>query len=177
MAQWSSGPRGHGATGPLDLFIRYNLPVAKKIPEDQQWYADGLQFTCTQCGNCCTGPPGYVAFTKEEADAIADYLGITVKEFRKRFTHKVFGIDSLEERPSQFGFDCIFLKRDDSDKAICSIYPVRPAQCRTWPFWSDNIESPRTWKKTQGLCPGSGSGQLYPVEEIRILRDATPKPL
>ena len=29
------------------------------------WYADGLPFTCTQCGDCCTGDPGYVWVTDE----------------------------------------------------------------------------------------------------------------
>ena len=38
------------------------------------WYADGLQFTCTQCGDCCTGDPGVVWVTDEELKAIADHL-------------------------------------------------------------------------------------------------------
>ena len=24
------------------------------------WYNDGLRFTCTRCGHCCTGEPGFV---------------------------------------------------------------------------------------------------------------------
>ena len=28
--------------------------------ESAPWYRDGLRFTCTRCGNCCTGAPGYV---------------------------------------------------------------------------------------------------------------------
>ena len=30
------------------------------------WYEDGLRFSCSQCGNCCTGPPGAVWFTDNE---------------------------------------------------------------------------------------------------------------
>ena len=41
------------------------------------WYRDGLQFECTQCGNCCTGDPGYVWVTPEEIKAIAAKDGIT----------------------------------------------------------------------------------------------------
>ncbi|MFM1805538.1 MAG: hypothetical protein RL136_2417, partial [Planctomycetota bacterium] len=29
------------------------------------WYAEGLRFECTQCGNCCSGGPGAVWFTPE----------------------------------------------------------------------------------------------------------------
>ena len=141
---------------------------------DQEWYAGGLRFTCTQCGKCCTGPPGYVQFTEEEATNIADHLDVTVAEFRKRYTHMVHGIESLEERRSRYGYDCVFLKRDDSNGVLCSIYAVRPMQCRTWPFWHGNLESPQTWAQTKDVCPGSGNGKLYPVEEIRILRDNTP---
>ena len=35
------------------------------------WYADGLQFECTQCGDCCTGAPGYVWVNKSEIEALA----------------------------------------------------------------------------------------------------------
>jgi Fe-S-cluster containining protein len=46
------------------------------------------------------------------------------------------------------------------------VYPVRPPQCRTWPFWESNLESPEAWQKTCDDCPGSGQGELIPVEEI-----------
>ena len=41
----------------------------------RKWYADGLHFECTQCGNCCSGPPGYVWVTKQDIKAIARHLG------------------------------------------------------------------------------------------------------
>ena len=41
-------------------------------------YADGLRFECTQCGNCCTGPPGRVWFSEEEGEAMAENLGVDV---------------------------------------------------------------------------------------------------
>ena len=40
------------------------------------WYDDGLRFECTQCGNCCTGPPGMVWFTPEEGRRMAEGLGL-----------------------------------------------------------------------------------------------------
>ena len=40
------------------------------------WYAEGLRFECTQCGNCCSGGPGAVWFTSEEAGGMARALGL-----------------------------------------------------------------------------------------------------
>lgn len=140
----------------------------------QEWYADGLSFTCTQCGNCCTGSPGYVMFDEKEARDIAEHLGISVTQFRSKYTHTTHGVESLQERKGKRGYDCVFLKFDKDDKALCSVYPVRPTQCRTWPFWSNNLQSPRDWQHVTRICPGSGKGQFYPIENIRILRDRTP---
>ena len=143
------------------------------MPE-AEWYEDGLRFECSQCGNCCTGPPGYVWFTEEEAGRIAEHLGLTVAQFRRRYTHPVHGSESLNEVQSEDGYDCIFLRRDDAGKALCSIYPVRPRQCRTWPFWTENLRSSRDWARTARGCPGCNHGELVPIEEIRIRRDGTP---
>src|SRR5262245_18529291 len=32
-----------------------------KIAVSEPWYQDGLEFTCTRCGKCCTGEPGFVS--------------------------------------------------------------------------------------------------------------------
>ena len=60
--------------------------------------------------------------------------------------------------------DCTFL---DGRTRRCSIYPVRPAQCRTWPFWNSNLESPEMWKRGQNVCPGMGQGELVQLETIQ----------
>jgi hypothetical protein len=39
--------------------------------DEHPWYKDGLRFTCTGCGDCCTGAPGYVWVNKEEIEALA----------------------------------------------------------------------------------------------------------
>ena len=140
------------------------------MPEEP-WYADGLQFTCTQCGNCCTGPPGYVWFTEEEAGAISEYLQIDIKTFYRRYTHKIHNRRSLNEEKTPQGHDCVFLSRTENGKALCSIYPVRPVQCRTWPFWPENLASSAAWRRAAKTCPGINHGDYYPVEKIRIIRD------
>ena len=86
----------------------------------QEWYADGLKFSCTQCGNCCSGPPGYVWFTDEEAEAMAESLQLDVPTFLRRFAHTVNGNWTLNENvnPQGKGYDCTFLRRDDQGKAL-----------------------------------------------------------
>ena len=127
--------------------------------EAPPWYADGLQFTCTQCGNCCTGDPGFVWVTDEELEAIAAFLGRPVREVRDLYARKSRGRVTLRERANG---DCVFF---DARKG-CTVYPVRPAQCRTWPFWESNVATPEDWERTCRVCPGSGQGEVIPVEEI-----------
>lgn len=125
----------------------------------EPWYRDGLRFRCTRCGKCCTGAPGFVWINEEEVQALADYRGASVEETLALFTRQVGRRRSLKERANG---DCIFYDRTKG----CTIYPVRPRQCRTWPFWASNVATPEAWEKTCEVCPGSGQGDLIPVEEI-----------
>ena len=141
-----------------------------------EWYADGLRFACTQCGNCCTGPTGFVWFTEEEGKALAKKLGVSEAEFYRDYARTIDGQWSLNERKTEHGFDCIFLDRDTvPGKAICGVYQARPMQCKTWPFWPENLRTQRTWLSVKRAtpCPGMDSGNLVPIEKIRIQRDAT----
>ena len=125
----------------------------------EPWYHEGLRFRCTQCGDCCTGAPGYVWVEDDEVAAIAAHLGEDCDEVRARFTRAVGRRRSLRERANG---DCVFY-----DKAAgCTIYPVRPGQCRTWPFWDSNTRTAKDWQRTCEVCPGSGQGDLISVEEI-----------
>lgn len=139
-----------------------------------EWYAGGLRFSCTQCGNCCTGPPGTVWFTAAEGAAIAGSLGIEIAEFYAQYAQKVEGRWSLKENLVGSGYDCVFLDRTSSGAALCSVYGNRPTQCRTWPFWPENLTSERTWQmvKRRTPCPGMDTGTLVPIERIRIIRDS-----
>lgn len=154
--------------------IPYNTPMSQRQP----WYAPGLSFQCTQCGNCCTGGPGYVWFSGEEGKQIAQYLGLEEKDFRKRFARRQLGRWTLEEVKSDRGYDCVFLRRDTEGKALCSIYPVRPTQCRTWPFWPSNLSSRAAWNRAAKRCPGMRQGgQFVPVEQVRIIAASNPSGL
>ena len=125
----------------------------------EPWYADGLRFECTRCGKCCTGTPGYVWVTEEGLEAIADFLGQPLDEVRATRTRTAHRGLTLREKANG---DCVFYDRTEG----CTIYPVRPPQCRTWPFWESNVASPEAWQQTCDVCPGSGTGELIPAEEI-----------
>lgn len=43
--------------------------MTESSSDNLPWYAPGLSFTCTQCGNCCTGEPGVVWVSDEEIHA------------------------------------------------------------------------------------------------------------
>jgi Fe-S-cluster containining protein len=148
-----------------------------KLPIVQPWYAaDGLRFTCTQCGNCCTGAPGAVWMSAEEMRRLAEHLKMSVQKMADKYCRKIGERWSLKERVSPKGeYDCIFLKTIDEngkERRICSIYEVRPLQCRTWPFWPEIIKSPESWAKAHERCPGMDHGKRYSQEQIESLRDA-----
>jgi Fe-S-cluster containining protein len=126
---------------------------------NEPWYSEGLAFQCTRCGNCCTGPPGYVWVNDDEVRVLADFKGETVAEFMARFTRVVEEVRSLREKPNG---DCVFFEREKG----CTVYPHRPRQCRTWPFWESNLQTPADWKETRRVCPGAGQGELISAEEI-----------
>jgi uncharacterized protein len=125
----------------------------------EPWYADGLHFTCTQCGKCCTGEPGYVWVTEAEIAAIAEFIREPADQVTQLYTRRAKGRRTLKEKANG---DCVFFERGQG----CTVYSVRPPQCRTWPFWDSNVATPEDWDRTESVCPGSGEGELIPVEEI-----------
>ncbi len=132
----------------------------------REWYHSGLAFECMQCGNCCSGPPGYVWVTKKQVKMIARFLGRTDDRLPKTQLRRVGLRHSLTERANG---DCVFLKRD-GHKIACLIYPVRPLQCRTWPFWTANLTSAETWNRAHQTCPGINQGPLHDFESIEETR-------
>ena len=83
----------------------------------------------------------------EEIEAIAEFRAETAEEVTALYTRSASHGRSLREKANG---DCIFYDQRDG----CTIYAVRPRQCRTWPFWECKV------------CPGSGQGDLIPAEEI-----------
>lgn len=149
-------------------------------PNDTEWFARGgagepagLRFSCTMCGNCCTGPEGFVLVSDAEVSALAKRLGVGEAEFIERYTRVLPNGRSLIERETHAGHDCVFLDRDAvPGQAVCGVYEDRPAQCRTWPFWPSNLEGERSWKRAGAICPGINRGTLHTPAQIRVQRDA-----
>ena len=133
------------------------------------------------CGNCCSGSTGAVVFSEQEAVNMAAKLAIPVPDFYKIYARKRGRGESRrwelkEVRRANKDYDCVFLDRNTMPgKAICSLYKDRPLQCKTWPFWPENLESPEAWEEAkQGPegCPGIGKGNvLVPYDEIIQTRD------
>jgi len=139
-----------------ELAIPEQTPTTQTSP----WYQDGLQFTCSQCGDCCTGPPGVVWASEEELLEIAEYLGKPIGEIRLFHTRIIRGRVSLTEFANG---DCTFF---DSKNRKCTVYPARPVQCRTWPFWNSHLKNETAWKKVCEVCPGAGEGTFFSLEQI-----------
>lgn len=132
------------------------------------WYAQGLRFACTQCGNCCRnhGDYSFVNLAASELEQIPRFLGISTEEFLARYCSKEPGhFPTLRMDAPQ----CPFLDAS----ARCTIYPVRPMQCRTWPFWRSNLEQAVWEGPLRERCPGIDQGRHHSAQEIDAIADAT----
>lgn len=100
-------------------------------------------------------------------------------DFLQAYSRVEFGRRTLKEIVNNNGeYDCVFLRENKEGQRGCSIYDVRPQQCRTWPFWPENLKTPKHWQRAAVRCPGMGAGGLtgqgkfYPIEDIRVIRDS-----
>lgn len=110
-----------------------------------------FDFHCTACGQCCSGG-GVVYFTKEDLKNIQESLKTAPEQpswasaFLKGGVFREGKHGYLEHDSSE---DCIFL-----EEGRCSIYRLRPLQCRTYPFWPSVFESKSSFKENKKGCPG-----------------------
>lgn len=106
-----------------------------------------FRWSCKRSGNCCAIPGGFVRVTAADVEAIAAHLGIPAAAFRSRFVQA-----DGERLKDGLGNRCVFLA--DGREAACTIYPVRPARCRSFPFWPELREDPGLLALVQRTCPG-----------------------
>lgn len=136
--------------------------MAKRGPEYNQAYYRRvpLHFSCTQCGACCKGGGDYHVFVdREEARALCDYLGLSWPWFRRRYLIRSEGELVVQSRKDG---RCIFL----DDRGRCSVYPARPRQCRSYPFWPEVVATAGSWRREARRCEGIGRGARVPVSAI-----------
>lgn len=122
------------------------------------FFSDGLRFECIRCGACCTGEPGIVRVSEAEILCIADWLKRSVDEFFQESIERIAQGYGIRERKDGA---CMFW-RDTG----CSIYPVRPQQCRLYPFWFKLLRNRAAWEAEKKRCPGIGKGRCYAEAEI-----------
>lgn len=126
-----------------------------------EFYKDGLKFSCQRCSCCCRHEPGYVFLSENDLVKMYKRVDMPRKKFIKKYCRVVDlgGIKrlSLIEKENN---DCIFW-----DKG-CTVYEVRPLQCKSFPFWAHNLINEETWNSVANSCPGVGRDELHTKEEI-----------
>jgi len=122
-----------------------------------------LKFECQPgCTNCCR-QQGFVYITEQDLVRIAKFIKMTAADFERRYVYRTKHLLRLRmPRHTQ----CHFLLEGG-----CSIHPVKPTQCRIFPFWPELTGSKREWRKTAAWCPGIGKGKLVQIETARGLSE------
>jgi uncharacterized protein len=138
-------------------------PISREY-QRAAFFDDGISFACTQCGRCCTGETGTIYVTRSELTAIAGYLQVRKAEVIARDLYPFKDSYSIRELPDG---RCRFFQDG------CTIYAVRPFQCRSFPFWFDNLRSAARWDQVRRMCPGVGQGRRFSKEEIMVSALAT----
>jgi Predicted Fe-S-cluster oxidoreductase len=134
-----------------------------------EFWQKGLKFTCKRCLYCCSGEPGFVFLQEEDVKNISEYLKISGEDFLMLYTRKVEeGGKTLISLKEKSNYRCVFLTKEG-----CAIYPVRPVQCATYPFWPGVLKDEKSWNEEKSYCPGIGEGELIPPEEIEKRLEAT----
>lgn len=129
---------------------------------NKRFYDEGIRFGCVGDGNCCRnhGRHTYVYLSFGDRKRLAALLSMTTLEFTKAYTRASGGLVHLKDA----GQDCPFFREDR-----CAVHAARPWQCRTWPFWPENMH-PQVWEReVAAFCPGVGRGRLYTAEEIEAI--------
>lgn len=105
---------------------------------------------CKTCpGNCCNGVSGNIWVSPIEIERIAEYLKIKREEFIPDYLRRINNRFSIKELRTGDNYACVFFDKEKND---CGIYPVRPEQCRTFPFWPWFREH---LKEVLEECPGT----------------------
>ena len=124
-------------------------------------YSKGMRFQCQKSSNCCVsrGSYGFVYLSKKDILRLSKYTDLSIKDFIKLYCEKTYGFVHFKERRKNS--ECQFL-----EKKRCSIYKSRPTQCRTWPFWSENMKTKIWNEEIQSFCPGIGKGKIIQQSQI-----------
>jgi Fe-S-cluster containining protein len=129
-----------------------------------------IRFHCSGCGRCCLGHADehYIELAPGEAEKIRQVLNIDKKSFKRDY------LVSLDNKGKGIRINaqgrCMLL--DENNR--CSVYPVRPRQCVTYPFWPELMQSPESWHAESVRCEGINQGAVvasaYIKKQLKLLR-------
>ena len=126
--------------------------------DDRTYFFDkGIFFECQRCGACCTGEPGIIYVDHDDVSRIAGHLEQPVSRF---ITDYLYPFENSYTIREDAGGRCLLYEDG------CTVYPVRPGQCKTYPFWFENLRSRKKWQRVSRECPGIGHGLLYSRSQI-----------
>lgn len=112
-----------------------------------------IRFECVPGCTACCERPGFVYLTEQDVERAARFLGLTPQEFERRYVYRTrYRLRLRKPR----GWGCYFLTSRG-----CSIHPVKPVQCRLFPFWPELVEERQAWEELSSWCPGVGRGPRY----------------
>lgn len=121
-----------------------------------------IRFECQGSSNCCISREsyGYVYLSKKDILRLSKFKNLKSNIFLNLFCEQTNGFTHLKEKNKNG--KCLFL-----NKKKCSVYSARPTQCRTWPFWSENMNA-KTWDQDiSKFCPGVGKGKIISPKKIK----------
>ena len=129
-----------------------------------------FRFECqTGCINCCT-QRGHIYLTEEDIVRMAGHLGIEPAVFEQRYVFRTRNRVRLTIPRTDW---CHFLTPTG-----CTVHEAKPLQCRTFPYWPENLTGRAAWKSLRDYCPGVGVGPLVEIRTVRenaqSYRDAFP---
>ena len=129
-----------------------------------------LRFNCQKgCIDCCN-TSGYVYLSVQDLVRAAEFLGLGAAQFERRYVYRTRHLLRLRKPPLG---QCPFLAGHG-----CLIHPVKPTQCRLYPFWPEIVESAAAWRAEAVRCRGIGKGHLIQIgtalEQAHQMRAAYP---
>jgi hypothetical protein len=103
-----------------------------------------------------------VFLSDKDVRRLTRHLGISREDLVSAYCRKVsFSTAKRVSLKEKANLDCVFWENGG-----CAVYPARPLQCQSFPFWSSCLASPEEWKEFQDRCPGIGKGRLHSRNEI-----------
>lgn len=127
-----------------------------------------LRFRCVRGCTACCDQKGYVYLTEDDLKRMAAFCGLKADVFEKRYVYRTRHLLRLRKpRRSQ----CPFL-----GDAGCRIHPVKPLQCKAFPFWPELLEDRAAWRSAAKFCPGIGQGRpVSMLTSVQIANDMREK--